>query len=105
MPDSLLIVYCTCPDETTAARLAEALVAEGCAACVNLLGTVRSIYRWQGKIERSDEVMLLAKTTTKAYSALEDTLRRLHPYEVPEIVAVPVTHGLPAYLEWVQTCT
>jgi periplasmic divalent cation tolerance protein len=104
MSDPVLLVYCSCPDEPTAARLAEALVVGGHAACVNVLGSVRSIYRWQGNIERSDESMLIAKTTVHAYPVVEETLRTLHPYEVPEIVAVPVSHGLHAYLKWVREC-
>jgi len=105
MPDPVLLVYCTCPDADTAARLAEAAVAANAAACGNLVGPISSIYRWKGKIERSEEVLLLLKTTAKAYDRLEALLQEQHPYEVPEILATPVTRGLTSYIDWVKACT
>ena len=96
-----LICFCTCPDAGTAERIATALVDERLAACVNILPGLRSIYRWQGKPETAEEVLLLAKTTAEAYAALQDRLRELHPYELPELLAVESAFGLPAYLQWV----
>ena len=97
----VLIVFTHLPDRASAERIAEALVTEGVAACVNVLAECASVYRWQAKIEHSREVPLLIKTTHEAYPRLEIELRKLHPYEVPEIVAIPVTAGLPEYLNWV----
>lgn len=99
------LVFCTCPDQETAARIAERLVGERLAACVNLLPGLTSIYRWQGAIEHATEVLLLIKTVAGRLPALTETLRGLHPYTVPEIIALPITDGLPDYLTWVSTCT
>ncbi len=99
MSDALL-VFCTCPETAVAERLAETLVGERLAACINILPGLTSVYRWQGQVEHAQEVLLLAKTTADRYPALETRLRALHPYELPEIVAVPLTAGLPAYLNW-----
>ncbi|HYN76190.1 MAG TPA: divalent-cation tolerance protein CutA [Lamprocystis sp. (in: g-proteobacteria)] len=99
------LVLCTCPDQATAARIAERLVGDRLAACVNLLPGLTSIYRWQGEIQRDTEVLLLIKTVAGRLPALTDTLRGLHPYAVPEIIALPITAGLPDYLTWMRTCT
>ena len=99
-----LLVYCTCPDRVVADNLAGSLVASGLAACVNIMPGVESVYRWKGKIERSNEVMLLIKSDIAHFRALEDTISNLHPYEVPEIVAVPVETGHQPYLEWIDQC-
>ena len=96
-----LLVLTNCPDQATADTIAQALVGSQLAACVNILAPARSLYRWQGKIEAATEIPLLIKSTATAYPALEVCIRELHPYEVPEIVAVPVDRGLPAYLNWV----
>lgn len=97
----VLLVITTLPDRTSGERIARALVAAGVAACVNILGECSSLYTWQGKIEHASEVPLLIKTTRDAYPRLENLLRQLHPYELPEIVALPVSVGLHAYLNWV----
>ena len=97
-----LLIHCTCPDETVAANIAQALVGERLAACVNVLPGLTSIYRWQGRTERESEALMLIKTRRDRYSDLEKRLRFLHPYELPEIIAVPVTTGLPEYLNWVD---
>lgn len=103
---SALLVITTLPDEESAAALAGHLVEQRVAACVNILAPCRSVYRWQGKVERSTEVPLLIKTTQDRYADLEAAIRAKHPYELPEIVAVPVGAGLPAYLDWIATeCT
>lgn len=99
--ESLLIVLTNLPDRTTAERVAHALIASRAAACVNILAECSSIYRWQGTVEQANETPLLIKTTCAAYPRLEQTIRELHPYELPEIVAVPVSASLPAYLTWV----
>ncbi|MEO3955347.1 divalent-cation tolerance protein CutA [Chromobacterium piscinae] len=96
------MVVCNAPDEETAERIATTLVAEQLAACVNILGPCRSVYRWQGAVERAEEIPLLIKTRVDAYPQLEARLAALHPYEVPEIVALPVAQGLPSYLTWVS---
>lgn len=96
-----LLVISNCPDEDCANHIALALVEARLAACVNLLPRVQSIYRWEGKIESASEVPLLIKTTQTAYAAVEARIRELHPYALPEIMALPVTQGLPAYLNWV----
>lgn len=103
-PDVLLVLT-NLPDRETAMALADTLITEKLAACVNVLGACTSVYRWQGEIERADEVPLLIKTTAARYAALEAAIRRVHPYELPEIIAVPVAHGLPGYLEWVAAET
>lgn len=101
----VLLVLTNLPDRATAERIAEALVTARAAACVNILHACTSVYRWQGELERAEEIPMLIKTTRAAYAGLEQQLRALHPYEVPEIVAVPVTAGWPAYLDWVATET
>lgn len=98
-------MLCNAPDLTCAERLAQGLISEQLAACVNLLSPVQSIYRWQGQIEQATEISLLCKTTATAYPAVERYLQQHHPYETPEIIAWPVAAGLPAYLTWVNTET
>ena len=100
-----LLVLTNLPDAAAAQTLARELVAARLAACVNMLAPCRSVYRWQGAIEEADEVPLLIKTTADRYAALEQAIRAAHPYELPEIVAVPVAHGLPGYLAWVAAAT
>lgn len=95
-----LLILTNCPDEDCANAIALALVEERLAACVNILPRVQSVYRWQGAIESATEIPLLIKSTASAYPALEKRLAELHPYELPEIVALPVGQGLPAYLNW-----
>ncbi|GIZ53409.1 divalent-cation tolerance protein CutA [Noviherbaspirillum aridicola] len=99
--DQTLLVISNLPDAQSAETLARALVEQGLAACVNILPAVRSVYRWQGAIEDATEVTLFIKTAAHRYPELETAVRRLHPYEVPELIALPITAGLPAYLQWV----
>lgn len=96
-----LLVLTNLPDRAAAERLAETLVAQRLAACVNLLAPCRSVYRWKGELHRDEEHPLLAKTTTERYGALEAAIRAAHPYELPEIIAVPIERGLPGYLAWI----
>lgn len=100
-----MIVYCTCPDAASAEVLAHALVAERLAACVNALPGVRSTYRWQGRMETSNEVLLLIKTTGERLTALIERVQALHPNELPEVVAVEAHGGLTPYLDWVAEQT
>lgn len=96
-----LLVLTNCPDEEVANTIALAVVEARLAACVNILPRVQSIYRWQGRVESATEIPLFIKSTAASYPALEDVIRRHHPYDVPEIIALPVTQGLPEYLNWV----
>ncbi len=105
MTDSVLLTLCTCPDESVAFSLAETLVEEGLAACVNLLPGVRSLYYWQGKLQHDTEVILLIKSAASGFPDLAARLSELHPYDLPEIMAFPISHGLTDYLNWVTTCT
>ena len=97
----VLLVVTNLPDRATAERIADTLVTEGMAACINILAACTSVYRWEGKLNHTEEVPLLIKTTRAAYPRLQNRLQELHPYELPELIAVPVTTGLPAYLAWV----
>ncbi|MDA8390132.1 MAG: divalent-cation tolerance protein CutA [Gammaproteobacteria bacterium] len=92
------IVLCTCPEEA-ADRLARTVVEQKLAACVNIT-TARSVYRWRGQIETAAESLLIMKVACTHYEDLEQRLRAIHPYELPEILAIPVERGLPAYLAW-----
>jgi periplasmic divalent cation tolerance protein len=96
-----LLVLTNVPDRPAAEKLARALVESRAAACVNVLAGCDSIYRWQGRVEAATEIPLLIKTTSSAYPRLEEIIRSLHPYELPEIIALPIIKGLPAYLDWV----
>lgn len=101
----ILLVLTNLPDAASAEALARRLVEARLTACVNILAPCRSVYRWQGAVESADEVPLLIKVPRAGYAALETAIRAAHPYELPEIVAVPVSVGLPAYLDWVRVET
>ena len=102
---SALIVITHTPDRDVAQKIARALIERKLAACVNILAECTSVYRWQGKLETATEVPLLIKTRAAIYGDVEAAIKNLHPYELPEIVAVPIERGLPAYLEWVNAET
>jgi periplasmic divalent cation tolerance protein len=102
---SALLVLTNLPDRAAAEKLAETLITQQVAACVNILAPCRSVYRWKGAVQHDEEHPLLIKTTRERYAALEAAIRAAHPYELPEIVAVPIERGLPAYLDWVATET
>lgn len=104
MPQTLLVIT-NCPDEASANTIARAVVEAGLAACVNILPRAQSIYRWQGAVESTTEIPLLIKSTAAGYPALENAIRERHPHKVPEIIALPVTRGLPEYLNWVAAET
>lgn len=100
-----LLVLTNLPDRAAAERLADLLVEQKLAACVNILAPCRSVYRWKGALQHDEEHPMLIKTTGERYAALEQALREAHPYELPEIIALPVERGLPAYLQWVADGT
>lgn len=102
--DSLLVVT-NLPDRESAEKLAALLIERRLAACVNILAPCTSVYRWRGEIQHDEEHPLLIKTTTGRYADVEASIRANHPYELPEIIAVPITGGLPAYLRWVESET
>ena len=99
--EETLLVITNCPDEESANAIALAVVEARLAACVNILPRVQSVYRWQGAVESATEIPLFIKATVANYPALEKLVRERHPYAVPEIIALPIAQGLPAYLNWV----
>jgi periplasmic divalent cation tolerance protein len=98
-----LVVLCTCGDEPEALRIANALIEDRAAACVNILPGVQSVYRWQEKIETAREILLIVKTTQERFSAVERKIVELHSYDIPEIIALPVADGLKKYLAWLNS--
>ena len=95
-----LAVYCTCPDENTADRIAQTLVNEGLSACINIVPSVKSVYRWQGRIESATESLMIIKIAASNYERIEQRIVELHPYELPEVIGVPIIAGLEPYLAW-----
>ena len=100
-PDGVLVAFSNAPDAQTAQRIADARVEEGLAACVNLLAPCHSVYRWQGAVERAQEVPMLIKTSRRRFAALSRRLAELHPYEVPELIAIAPDAASAAYADWV----
>jgi len=100
-----LLVMTTLPDPQVAGSIARALVEQRLAACVSIQSPCVSVYRWKGAVEQAEEIPLLIKTTVDRYPALEAALRAMHPYDLPEIVALSVTGGLPEYLDWISSQT
>ena len=100
MENRALLVLTTVPDAAAAERIAQVLVEARLAACVNILPGVESIYRWQGAVTRSAELQLMIKTTTERYSTVEEAIRMHHPYDVPEVIAVPIDAASSTYLRW-----
>lgn len=100
--DSHCIVYCTCPSFEVAESLSHLLMDKELAACVNIIPGITSIFTWEGKRESATEVLLFIKTTTNAYKELETALVEAHPYDCPEIIGVPIKHGLQGYLQWIE---
>jgi periplasmic divalent cation tolerance protein len=100
-----VVVLVTCANGAQARRIARALVTARLAACVNILGSpVRSVYRWKNKVEAASEQLLVIKSSRKRLAALERAVRRLHSYEVPEVIALPIAAGSAAYLRWLEEC-
>ena len=105
MESTKLLVLTNVPERAVAEKLADMLLERKLAACVNILAPCRSVYRWKGSVQHDEEHPMLIKTTAERYADLEAAIRANHPYELPEIVAVPVERGLPAYLQWVEAET
>lgn len=99
---NVIAVFITAPTKTEADQIAEMLIGTGLAACVQILPQIESVYRWQGAVERQNEVLLIAKTTTGCFSQLEAQVRAIHSYDTPEIVATTLTAASPAYFEWLK---
>lgn len=102
MDSASLVVFCTCSSSSEAARIAQTLVNERLAACVNILPGVRSVYRWQDAVESADEILLLIKTTSEGFPKLSDRIGELHSYDTPEIIALPIAAGSQKYLSWLR---
>jgi len=101
LPDAALLVLTSLPDRETAVKLARSLVTGRLAACVNVGAPVESMYHWRGQIETATEVPLLIKTRRDLYEAVQAAILAAHPYELPEVIAVPVSHGFNRYLDWI----
>jgi periplasmic divalent cation tolerance protein len=102
---SAILVLCCCPDEAVGERIGSALVEERLAACVNRISGIASTYRWQGKVERERECLLLIKTSSERFDALRERIVALHPYELPEVIAVDIALGHAPYMAWIATET
>jgi len=102
MSTNLQLVLCTVPNRECAEQIAEALVAEQLAACVNIIPGIASVYRWKGGMEKDEELLLLIKTSQGMYESLEQRIRTLHPYELPEIIAVSIQAGQKDYIKWIE---
>ena len=102
MPTKLQLVLCTVPDRASAERIAETLVAEQLAACINIIPGITSVYRWKGTLEKDEELLLFIKTSEAVYDSVEQRIRTLHPYELPEIIAVPIQTGQEDYRRWIE---
>ena len=100
-----LLVLSTCPGSITAKQIANTVVSTNLAACVQTIPNIRSVFRWLNKTDSEEEYLLLMKTTTDRYQALEDKIKAMHPYELPEIIAVPIVAGLDQYLSWIDNST
>jgi periplasmic divalent cation tolerance protein len=102
MENDCCVVFNTCPDASSAEEIARALIDRRLAACVNILPGIRSVYLWKGLCESAEEHLLIIKTSAAIYPSLEQAVLELHPYELPEIIAVPIAAGLPDYLAWIK---
>ncbi len=100
-----IVVYVTAPNEDEAAGIARALVEAKLAACVNIISNIRSIYRWQGNLEDDSEVLMIIKTRKELFDSLKTEVKKLHSYEVPEIIALPISLGSEDYLKWIREST
>lgn len=103
MKNDYLLLITTCPNSEEADKLAHALLENNLAACVNILPNIQSVYQWKGDIVRDKEIILFIKTHQKHYAAIEQTLQKVHPYEVPELIALSLENGLPSYLAWIDS--
>jgi periplasmic divalent cation tolerance protein len=105
MSAEFLLVLCTCPTRSVASAITTALLEQELAACVNRLPGIKSSYRWKGQVEEDDELLLMIKTTSARLPEVEQTIGKLHPYELPEVVGVPITAGSEPYLDWIRRST
>lgn len=105
MSSDFLLILCTCPTSSAATAIATALLEERIAACVNQVPGIKSMYRWEGRVEHDDEVLLLIKATRSMFNEIEATIGKLHPHELPEIIGVPLAAGSEAYLNWIKSST
>jgi len=103
--DDYIIVLTTCNSSEMASSIADSLVSQKLAACVNVIKGVESVYQWQGKIERDNEILLIVKTRQSLFSQVEQVIQELHDYELPEIIAVSIETGEKNYLNWIQSAT
>jgi periplasmic divalent cation tolerance protein len=102
MTEQYQIALCSCPDQESAEMVANHLIDRRLAACVNIVPNIMSVYRWKGKVESANEVLLVIKTMSRAWDELEKTITQHHPNELPEIITVPITSGLDSYLNWMN---
>ena len=105
MAENHIVTLCTVPDRESGEKIARALVEEHLAACVNIVAGVASVYRWKGKVERAEECLLIIKTGVSRFDVLKRRIQELHPYELPEIIALPIIHGSREYLKWITDST
>ncbi|MEQ1530250.1 MAG: divalent-cation tolerance protein CutA [Methylococcales bacterium] len=98
------LILCTCPDQASAEKIAQLLVNEHLAACVNVIPGITSFYAWNNQLQSAQEHLLLIKANQDHYPALETTIKNNHPYELPEIIAISIDQGLPEYLNWIDAC-
>ncbi len=103
--DDYCVILTTCPNRESGERIAHLLVEQQLAACVNLTGTITSIYRWRGNIEQDQEILLIIKTTKRLYQSIESTVRQHHPYEEPEVISIDIKQGADSYLQWISEST
>lgn len=103
--DDYIMVLTTCNSSETSSLIAETLISNKLAACVNIIKGVESVYQWQGKIEHDKEILLIIKTRESLFSQVEQSIQELHSYELPEIIAVPIKTGEKNYLNWIQSAT
>lgn len=103
MPAELVVVFVTAGSDDEAEHIASHLVEEKLAACVNIVGPIRSVYRWEGKVQRGEERLLIIKARALSCSKVEQRVRELHSYETPEVIALPIVAGSEAYLEWLRS--
>lgn len=101
-PDRYCVILCTCPDQTSAELIANTLVKNKLAACVNIVPGLTSIYQWQGNLEKSQELLLIIKSRSEVFSSVENAILTHHPYELPEIISIPLKNGFSNYLSWID---
>lgn len=104
MGEQHCVIYCTCPDKRTAEQIANKLIDERLAACINIVEGITSVYRWEDQRQSDAELLLIVKSRSDIFPSLEKRILELHPYAVPEIIALPIVQGTAAYLSWIDAC-